>query len=578
MPPAPSPPAASGRAGPPPHRLTSADVDSVVTDPPLERSAQIERLRSETFDLLVVGGGVTGAGVALDAASRGLRVALVERDDLASGTSSKSSKLVHGGLRYLQQGDVKLVYQALRERKRLRDNAPHLVKILPFLIPIMRRDGIMSRRIARAFGTALWAYDLTGGWRIGKFHRRLKADAALAHMPTIDREALMSAYIYYDATVDDARLVLTLARTAIAHGAVVVNRCSVTAFTHAAGGPHSSGPVTGAVVHVDGHDVTVTASAVVSATGVWADAIARLEAPGATPSTVIRPAKGIHLTVPWHLVRNTVAAVIAVPGDKRNLFVVPWGPQPDGTFSHTYIGTTDTDYDGPLDDPPCTDADIDYVIAALNATVTTNITADDVTAVWAGLRPLVKSTNSGNTKDISRMHKITVGPGGIISIAGGKLTTYREMAEHTVDAVMKRLGRRGTSRTRSLALLGADGFAEQPAGSPAAHLADRFGSLRGSIEALVAADSTLGEPLVAGLPYLRAEAVYAVTHELATTLTDVLTRRTRAHLFDRAATLAAAPAVARLIAPLCGWDDARADAEVAAYAQLVADEERAARR
>lgn len=544
---------------------------AVVTDRPLDRAAQIERLGAETFDVLVVGGGVTGAGVALDAASRGLRVALVERDDLASGTSSKSSKLVHGGLRYLQQGDIKLVYQALRERKRLRDNAPHLVKILPFLIPIMRHDGIMSRRIARAFGTALWMYDLTGGWRIGKFHRRLKADAALAHMPTIDRQALASAYVYYDATVDDARLVLAIARTAIAHGAVVVNRCPVTAFSH---GP--DGAVTGAVVHVDGRDVTIAATTVVSATGVWADDISHLEAPAEPAEATIRPAKGVHLTVPWELVRNDVAAVIAVPNDKRNLFVVPWGPLPGGTFSHTYIGTTDTDYEGPLDDPPCTKIDIDYVINALNATVTTDVTADDVTAVWAGLRPLVKATGSGNTKDLSRMHKISVGPGGVISIAGGKLTTYREMAEHTVDAVMKRLGRSGRSRTRSLALIGADGFVEQPAGSAAAHLADRYGSLSGSIDALVADDPTLGEPLVEGLSYLRAEAVYAVTHELATTLIDVLARRTRAHLMDRAATLAAAPAVARLIAPLLGWDDVRVEAEVASYAQLVADEERAA--
>ena len=194
---------------------------------PFRRSDMLERLEAEEFDLLVIGGGITGTGVALDAAARGLRAALVERDDFASGTSSKSSKLVHGGLRYLQQGEVRLVYEALRERERLRKNAPHLVKVLPFMIPILTRDGVVSRKIARAMGSAMWMYDLTGGLRIGKFHKRLKKEAAFAHLPTMPKERLASAYLYFDATVDDARLCLTVARTAANHGAVVVNRCRV---------------------------------------------------------------------------------------------------------------------------------------------------------------------------------------------------------------------------------------------------------------------------------------------------------------------------------------------------------------
>src|SRR6478735_7450369 len=210
----------------------------------------VDQLDQGTFDLLIIGGGITGVGVALDAATRGLRVALVERDDFASGTSSKSSKLIHGGLRYLQQGEVRLVYEALHERQRLRRNAPHLVRVLPFMIPILSKDSVVSRKIARALGSAMWMYDVTGGWRIGRFHRRLKADAAFAHLPTMPRERLQSAYLYYDATADDARLCLTVARTAAAAGATVVNRCAVTSITKDA-----TGIANGAVVQADGRQI-----------------------------------------------------------------------------------------------------------------------------------------------------------------------------------------------------------------------------------------------------------------------------------------------------------------------------------
>jgi len=539
----------------------------------------LRRLATETFDVLVVGGGITGAGVALDAAARGLRTALVEADDFASGTSSKSSKLVHGGLRYLQQGDVRLVYQALRERKRLRRNAPHLVKILPFLIPITTTDGLIPRRVARALGTAMWMYDLTGGWRIGKLHRRLDADEAHAHLPTMPRRRLAGGYLYYDATVDDARLVLTVARTAAAHGAAVANRCRVTGFVE------RDGTVCGAEVDTGAGTIAVRARVVVNAAGVWADELHALEhgAGGDHAATgTIRPAKGVHLTVPWRLVRNDVAAVIPVPGDKRSLFVVPWGGRRvDGSYEHTYVGTTDTDYAGSLDDPPCDADDIDYVLGALNAAIDGEIGPGDVTGVWAGLRPLVASATSGRTADLSRRHRVTTGPGGVITISGGKLTTSREMAEDTVDAVVGRLGgarpgglRRAVRRlagrgTRSLPLLGADGFVEPPPGTVETHLADRYGANAGAVEALVRDRPELGEPLVAGLPYLRAEAVYAARHEMATTLTDVLTRRTRAHLLDRAATAAASPAVAELLAGELGWSADETARQVADYLALV---------
>ena len=249
----------------------------------------VDQLDQGTFDLLIIGGGITGVGVALDAATRGLRVALVERDDFASGTSSKSSKLVHGGLRYLQQGEIRLVDEALHERQRLRRNAPHLVRVLPFMIPVLTKDSVVSRKIARALGSAMWMYDVTGGWRIGRIHRRLKADAAFAHLPTMPRERLRSAYLYFDATADDARLCLTVARTAAAHGAVVVNRCTVTTITKDA-----VGKANGAVVSVDDRDLTIRARVVVNAGGVWADDVRAMDE-GRHPDS-IRPAKGVHVT------------------------------------------------------------------------------------------------------------------------------------------------------------------------------------------------------------------------------------------------------------------------------------------
>ena len=530
----------------------------------------IERLASETFDVLVVGGGITGVGVALDAASRGLRTALVERDDFASGTSSKSSKLVHGGLRYLQQGDVRLVYEALRERQRLRRNAPHLVKVLPFLIPILTRDGVISRNIARALGSAMWMYDLTGGFRIGKLHRRLKAAETLAHFPTMRADRVAGGYLYYDATADDARLCLAVAQTAAVHGAAVASRCRVVGFTHAA-----SGDVDGAIVDTGPGRITVRARAVVSATGVWADEVSGLD--DRVDADSIRPAKGIHITVPWEKVGNDIAVVIPVPGDKRSLFVVPWGRRMNGTFAHAYIGTTDTDYDGPLDDPQCTADDIAYVLRALNAAVTTGVTTADVTGAWAGLRPLVKAAPTVRTADLSRRHRVTATKTGLINVGGGKLTTYREMAEDTVDEVVARLGMRAKCRTRKLALFGAASYAAAAPGTPAAHLADRYGGEAAAVLALLDEDPTLGEPLVAGLPYLRAEAVHAVRDEMATTLDDVLSRRTRAHLFDRDASLAAAESTARLIAPELDWDEAAIGRHVEDYRQRCAREDAAAR-
>ena len=534
---------------------------------PFRRADMLDRLESESFDVLVIGGGITGTGVALDAAARGLRTALVERDDFASGTSSRSSKLVHGGLRYLQQGEIRLVYEGLRERERLRKNAPHLVKVLPFMIPVLTKDGVVSRKIARALGSAMWMYDLTGGWRIGKFHRRLKKDAAFAHLPTMPKDRLASAYLYFDATVDDARLCLTVARTAAAHGAVVVNRCRVVELTKA-----GDGHATGAVVDAHGRLITVRAKVIVNAAGVWSDEVRTLDE-GVDPDS-IRPAKGVHITVPWEKVRNDIAVVIPVPKDKRSLFVVPWGRRADGTFEHTYVGTTDTDYEGSIDDPQCSKDDIAYILKALNASITTAVTDADITGVWAGLRPLVKSASSGRTADLSRRHKVNRSASNVITVTGGKLTTYREMAEDTVDDVCQVLGVRHKSTTRRLPLIGADGY-RQPHGASEAHLTNRHGSAAGEVVALHAADHRLAEPLVPGLPYTKAEAIYAARSEMATTLDDVLSRRTRARLFDRPATVSAAAEVARLIAAEMGWDEAEVERQVTEFRNSCAHEQTA---
>lgn len=517
----------------------------------------LDRLADEEFDVVVVGGGITGVGCALDAVTRGLRTALVERDDFASGTSSRSSKLVHGGIRYLQQREFKLVYEALHERQIALRNAPHLVHVLPFLIPILTEAGLIDRRIARVLGGALWTYDLTGGLRIRKAHERATRDEALALCPTLDPDRLASAYLYYDAQADDARLTLAVARTAADHGAVVVNHAPVTAIAKDA-----SGRTAGVHVHVDDRDLHVRARCVVNAAGVWADAVRHLDE-GAGPATM-RPAKGIHVTVPRATVRNEVAMVVPVPGDTRTLFVVPWG-------EHTYIGTTDDDYDGDLDDPQCTHADVRYVLDAMNHALTEPLTESDVTGTWAGLRPLL-SSGTGKTTDLSRGHGIRVSGAGTVTITGGKLTTYRRMAEDTVDQVVHVLdGRRRKCRTKTLPIHGGAGWVA-PTDPAAVHLAHRYGTDASAVRALAEADPDLAAPLVPGEPYLRAEAVYAVRAEMARTLDDVLDRRTRVRMLDRDAADAAAESVAALIAPELGWDAATAGAAVTRYRAALAAE------
>ncbi|HLY84475.1 MAG TPA: glycerol-3-phosphate dehydrogenase/oxidase [Acidimicrobiales bacterium] len=560
-------------------------LSSMAARTPFDRDRALVRMADEGFDVLVIGGGISGAGVALDAAARGLKTALVERRDWASGTSSRSSKLIHGGLRYLQQRDYKLVYEALAERQRLLENAPHLVSPLPFLIPLFGKEGAVNKAVARFYSTALWLYDVTGGLRIGKRHKRLGREEVLAHFPALNAERLVAGFLYWDAQADDARLTLTVARTAVVHyGAVAANYAGAVALL--------KDPVTGRVagVRLEG-GTEVRADAVVNAGGVWSDEVRRLDQvgdidegrsldevhldqgvpfnKGRSTQGTLRPAKGIHLTFRAAALRCDMAAVLPVSGDRRSVFVVPWG-------EFTYVGTTDTDYDGPLDDPQCTPEDVAYLLGAVNASLTDPVTEDDVVGTWAGLRPLVRGAVNERSADLSRRHLVMVSDDGLVTVTGGKFTTYRRMAADAVDEVVRLLGR-GAKRspTRRLPLLGALGtpaLRERDAASRLGidpdcltHLVGRYGSEARTVIAMTEADPELGRRLVPGLPYLRAEAVYAARYEMARTIDDVLARRTRALLLARDASAGAALDVARLVAPELGWSPKRVEQEVEDY-------------
>jgi glycerol-3-phosphate dehydrogenase len=541
---------------------------------PFSRSANLERLAAGPFDVLVIGGGITGAGVALDAASRGLTTALVEKADFASGTSSKSSKMIHGGIRYLQQREFRLVYENLAERQHLLDNAPHLVSPLPFLIPLFGHSGVVSKAVARSYSSALWLYDLTGGIRIGKRHQRVTRQEALGHFPKLDTDRLVAGFLYYDAWADDARLTLTVLRTAVdGYGATAANYTEVVGLLR-----DGDGTVTGATVRdredPDAPAFEIRARAVVNATGVWTDEVLALDDPDATSS--LRPAKGVHVTVPASRFPADVAGVIPVRQDHRSIFVVPW---PETGF--VYLGTTDTDYEGDLDDPRCTGEDVDYLLDAANRVSSAGLTRADVTGVWAGLRPLLKPASgrriSKRTADLSRRHKVWRARDGVVTITGGKLTTQRKMAEDTVDLVVKGLGEPARRCiTTHLALEGSPSLEPTAAGAgkpdPPTHLQRRYGSRAGAVLALAADRPDLLEPIVDGLPYLGAEALYAVREEMAVHLGDVLARRTRAAIQDARAATRAATAVARIMAGELGWADDRTDAEVSGFVERVAAE------
>jgi len=541
-----------------------------------DRDVLLGRLAAERFDVLVIGGGVTGAGAALDAASRGLRVALVEARDLASGTSSRSSKLIHGGLRYLEQLDFKLVYEALRERDLLVSKlAPHLVKPVSFLYPLYRK--VVERPYV---GAGLALYDaMEGTRRPVPHHRHLTARGALKLAPGLSPERLAGAMLYYDAQVDDARHTLTVARTAAAHGAVIATRVSAVELLRSPDG----GRVTGARVRNEetGHEVTVTAEAVVVCAGVWTDLVHELA--GVRAGYRVRMSKGVHIVVPREAIQAETGVIVRT--DKSVLFFIPWA-------ENWIVGTTDTDFSGDRSEPVATEEDVDYILAAANRVLVRPLTRADVIAVFAGLRPLVAAPQTNGAKGakpttkVSREHVVDVPVPGLASIAGGKFTTYRLMARDVVDAAVADFDRAvPASVTDQVPLLGADGLAAVRAGAgrlaedyrvPRAaveHLLDRYGALAAEVLDLIRADPGLAQPLADGHPYLRAEVVYAVTHEDALHVEDVLMRRMRLSIESADSGAGVAAEVSTIMGGLLGWSRRRRAAETRRYLDLVTAEQ-----
>ena len=534
-----------------------------------DRAAMLSRLATERFDVLVVGGGVTGAGAALDAASRGLRVGLVEARDLASGTSSRSSKLIHGGLRYLEQFDFKLVYEALRERDLLVSRlAPHLVKPVSFLYPLYKK--VVERPYV---GAGLVLYDsMEGTRRPVPRHRHLSARGALKRAPALSPDRLAGAMLYYDAQVDDARYTLTVARTAAAHSAVIGTRLSVVGLLRSGDGER----VTGARVRDEesGRVLEVSAEVVVICAGVWTDLVHELA--GVQAGYQVRMSKGVHIVVPRAAVDSDTGMIVRT--EKSVLFFIPWG-------EHWIVGTTDTDFSGDRAGPVATEQDIEYILAAANRVLARPLTRADVIAVYAGLRPLVDAATGNGAKPttrLSREHVVDTPVPGLASIAGGKFTTYRLMARDVVDAAVADFGRPVPgSVTDQVPLLGADGLAAvQPAagrlaedyGVPRAaveHLLGRYGTLATEVLDLIRADASLGRPLAAGHPYLRAEVAYAVTCENALHVEDVLVRRTRLFIESADSGVPAAADVAAIMGRLLGWNRRRRAAETRRYLNLV---------
>ena len=547
-----------------------------------ERGAMLGRLATERFDVLVIGGGITGAGAALDAASRGLRVALVEARDLASGTSSRSSKLVHGGLRYLEQRDFKLVYEALRERDLLVSKlAPHLVRPISFLYPLYKK--VVERPYV---GAGLALYDaLEGTRRPVPHHRHLTVRGALKLAPALSPARLAGAMLYYDAQVDDARHTLTVARTAAAHSAVVATRVSAVELLRGPDGIR----VTGARVRDEetGRLLDVSAEAVVVCAGVWTDLVYELA--GVRAGYRVRMSKGVHIVVPREAVRADTGMIVRT--EKSVLFFIPWGER-------WIVGTTDTDFSGDRAEPAATEEDVEYILAAANRVLAQPLRRSDVIAVYAGLRPLVTAEQSNGSKGskgskgsrpttkLSREHVVDVPVPGLASIAGGKLTTYRLMARDVVDAAVADFGREiPASVTDQVPLLGADGLAAVRAGagrlaedyqvSRAAveHLLDRYGTLAGEVLDLIRADPGLAQPLAEGHPYLRAEVAYAVTHEDALHVEDVLVRRMRLFIESADSGTGVAAEVSTIMGRLLGWNRRKRAAEARRYLELVAAEQ-----
>lgn len=523
-----------------------------------QRETAWNRLGAEQFDVIVIGGGVVGAGAALDAATRGLKVALVEARDFASGTSSRSSKMFHGGLRYLEQLEFGLVREALYERElSLTTLAPHLVKPLPFLFPLTKR--IWERPYIAA---GIFLYDQLGGAKSVPAQKHLLKAGALRLAPGLKRSSLVGAIRYYDTVVDDARHTMTVARTAAHYGAVVRTSTQVVALLREGDrvtGVRVRDSETGAVTEVCGH-------VVVNATGVWTDEIQALSKQRGRFR--VRASKGVHIVVPRDRIVSEVAIILRT--EKSVLFVIPWG-------THWIIGTTDTDWNLDLAHPAATKADIDYILGHVNKVLATPLNHDDIDGVYAGLRPLLAG-ESEETSKLSREHAVAVPAPGLVAIAGGKYTTYRVMGEDAIDAASEFVPTRvAPSITEKVPLLGADGYfalinQTEHVGQHyglhpyrVRHLLDRYGSLIGEVLDMAADRPELLEPITEAPVYLKVEAWYAAAAEGALHLEDILARRMRISIEYQHRGVDCAREVAEVIAPVLGWTAEDIDREVATY-------------
>jgi glycerol-3-phosphate dehydrogenase len=549
-------------------------LTSIMT--PASRTEALAKMSAEDgLDILVIGGGVTGAGVALEAATRGLRVGIVEAQDWASGTSSRSSKLVHGGLRYLQMLDFHLVHEALTERDLLiNELAPHLVKPVAFLYPLEHR--VWERAYVGA-GVALYDTLATasGRRRALPYHRHLSRKGMLRRFPDLRHDAAVGALQYWDASVDDARLVLTLVRTAAAYGALAASRTQVVDLTKS-----ESGAVDGAVV-LDletGLEHRIRARAVINSTGVWTEETESLS--GAGGGLRVLASKGIHIVVPRDRIRGEVGLILQT--EKSVLFIIPWS-------RYWLIGTTDTPWTQELQHPVATSADIDYVLGHANTVLARPLTRDDIIGTWAGLRPLLQPGTKAGTSSakISREHTTASPIPGLTVIAGGKLTTYRVMATDAVDFALGDRAQDLPSITERIPLVGAVGleaFGRRAtvvartygwSGQMVDHLLHRYGSLLGDLVDAIAARPDLAHPLEHAPAYLRAEIVYAATHEGVLHLEDVMLHRTRLNYEMRDRGLAALPEIAALVGEILGWDEQRMAAEIESYTERALAEEAA---
>jgi glycerol-3-phosphate dehydrogenase len=528
----------------------------------LAREDALAALADEPFDVLVIGGGITGAGVALDAASRGYSVALVEKGDYACGTSSRSSKLVHGGLRYLQNFDLGLVREALLERQLLAALAPHLVRPLPLIVPAF--DG---QRPDRLVGIGLNMYDVMArgrrrrdaepdDWSPAR-HRTIDGSEVAELVPALAPRNPTGGYLFYDCQTDDVRLVLTVLGEAERFGAVPVNRAEAVALTDC-----------GALVRdtLGGGELEVRAANVVNATGVWADRLRPEELHDEAEVPVIRPSRGTHIVLPSELV-PVVAGAIAPAGRGHTIFVLPW-------LGRTLVGTTDNDYDGDIERVRPAEADIAHLLGAINAFFGTDLGPGDVAGAYAGVRPLISTGDAKKSVDISRKAELYETSSGMITITGGKLTTWRRMAKLAVDRIVEREGRDAPCRTQEIPLGMAVGEADLPRvegvrGDAYAQLAGRYGYAARDVLMLAADRGELAQPVLPAHPDLLAEAVHAARREQARTVGDVLLRRTRLGLTGARALCApgeqAPERVAAALGEELGWDAARRAAEAAAF-------------